>query len=59
VDYEKAWTFVRDEICRYHAHLLAEAARATNDQVRATVEGGVAALEQVQAAMAGAEELSA
>jgi hypothetical protein len=58
MNYEKAWQFLREEITRYHADLLAESARADDNEVRRTTEGGVAALELVQRAMAGAEEVS-
>jgi hypothetical protein len=48
VDNESAWTFVRDEVSRYHALLLDEAAQAASDQARATVEGNIAVLELIR-----------
>jgi hypothetical protein len=48
VDNESAWTFVRDEVSRYHSLLLDEAAQAASDQARATVEGDIAVLDLIR-----------
>jgi hypothetical protein len=48
VDDESAWTFVRDEVSRYHALLQAEAERAASEQARATAQGGIAVLELIK-----------
>ena len=48
MDNESAWIFVRDEVSRYHALLIDEAAKAASDQARATVEGNIAVLELIK-----------
>ena len=47
---------MRDEVSRFHAHLVAEAARADSDQDLAAVEGHIAVLELVRSDIAAAGE---
>jgi hypothetical protein len=62
VENETAWTFVRDEVSRYHA-LLTDAANAAGDQARATLQDDIAVLElirnDIESAARPAERLSA